>query len=58
MKFTQLPPSFLETTEKLEQLRALENGYTILTARVDRVWDGVDTPEQYNDFVKRYLSQK
>ena len=58
MKFTELAPSFLETTEKLEQLRALENGYTILTAKVDRVWDGVDTPEQYNEFVKRYLNKK
>lgn len=54
MEFTRLKPSFLEMTEKLEQLRALENGYTILTASVDRVWDGVDTPEQYEAFVQRY----
>ncbi len=52
--FTSLKPSFLETTEKLEQLRALENGYTILTGSVERVWDGVDTPEQYEAFVTRY----
>jgi 3-deoxy-manno-octulosonate cytidylyltransferase (CMP-KDO synthetase) len=58
MEFTQLPTSFLETTEKLEQLRALENGYTILTASVERVWDGVDTPEQYEAFVKRYMTAK
>jgi 3-deoxy-manno-octulosonate cytidylyltransferase (CMP-KDO synthetase) len=58
VKFTQLPPGFLETTEKLEQLRALENGFTILTAKVDRVWDGVDTPEQYEAFVKRYNNEK
>jgi len=58
MKFTQLPDSFLETTEKLEQLRALENGFTILTANVDRVWDGVDTPEQYEAFVKRCSAGK
>ena len=58
IKFTQLPPGFLETTEKLEQLRALENGFTILTAKVDRVWDGVDTPEQYEEFVKRYNALK
>lgn len=58
MEFTRLSPSFLETTEKLEQLRALENGYTILTASVERVWDGVDTPEQYEAFVRRYQSKK
>lgn len=58
MKFTQLSPSFLEMTEKLEQLRALENGFTILTAKVNRVWDGVDTPEQYEAFVKRYHTEK
>jgi 3-deoxy-manno-octulosonate cytidylyltransferase (CMP-KDO synthetase) len=58
MKFTKLSPSFLETTEKLEQLRALENGFTILTAKVERVWDGVDTPEQYEAFVKRYNIEK
>jgi 3-deoxy-manno-octulosonate cytidylyltransferase (CMP-KDO synthetase) len=58
MKFTKLSPSFLETTEKLEQLRALENGFTILTAKVERVWDGVDTPEQYEAFVKRYNTEK
>jgi 3-deoxy-manno-octulosonate cytidylyltransferase (CMP-KDO synthetase) len=58
MKFTQLSPSFLEVTEKLEQLRALENSFTILTAKVDRVWDGVDTPEQYEAFVKRYQTEK
>jgi 3-deoxy-manno-octulosonate cytidylyltransferase (CMP-KDO synthetase) len=54
MEFTRLMPSFLEMSEKLEQLRALENGYTILTASVERVWDGVDTPEQYEAFVQRY----
>ncbi len=53
MKFTKLSPSFLETTEKLEQLRALENGYTILTGTVEKVWDGIDTPEQYRQFVNR-----
>ncbi len=58
MEFTRLLPSFLETTEKLEQLRALENGYTILTASVERVWDGVDTPEQYEAFVQRYKAAR
>jgi 3-deoxy-manno-octulosonate cytidylyltransferase (CMP-KDO synthetase) len=51
--FTILPPSPLERCEKLEQLRALENGYTIMTATVEKAWDGVDTPEQYAAFVER-----
>ena len=53
MKYTSLEPSFLEQTEKLEQLRAIENGYTILTGIVERAWDGIDTQEQYQSFVKR-----
>ena len=53
MTFTSLKPSFLEQTEKLEQLRAIENGYTILTGMVEKAWDGVDTQEQYQAFVER-----
>ncbi|MCI0499717.1 MAG: 3-deoxy-manno-octulosonate cytidylyltransferase [Planctomycetales bacterium] len=53
MTFTSLAPGFLEQREKLEQLRAIENSYTILTARVEKAWDGVDTEEQYHAFVKR-----
>lgn len=52
--FTALSPSPLEQCEKLEQLRALENGFSILTATVEKALDGVDTPEQYAAFVKRY----
>lgn len=44
-KIAQLPPSFLEETEKLEQLRWLENGYRILTARSEHESFSVDTPE-------------
>ena len=53
MKYTSLEPSFLEQAEKLEQLRAIENGYTILTGMVNKAWDGVDTEEQYQAFVQR-----
>jgi 3-deoxy-manno-octulosonate cytidylyltransferase (CMP-KDO synthetase) len=53
MNYTALEPSFLERTEKLEQLRAIENGHTILTATVEKAWDGVDTEEQYQAFVQR-----
>jgi 3-deoxy-manno-octulosonate cytidylyltransferase (CMP-KDO synthetase) len=42
--FVQLPPSVLERRERLEQLRALENGMRIDAAVVDTVPLGVDTP--------------
>lgn len=44
-RFVSLPPSMLEQREKLEQLRALEDGMTIHAAIVDSVPLGVDTPE-------------
>jgi 3-deoxy-manno-octulosonate cytidylyltransferase (CMP-KDO synthetase) len=43
-RFVSLPPSYLEKREKLEQLRALENGMRIDCAIVDTVPLGVDTP--------------
>ncbi len=54
LKLTKLPQTPLEKTEKLEQLRAIENGFVILVAKVERTADGIDTPAQYADFVKRY----
>lgn len=44
-RFTQHPPSPLESIEKLEQLRALEMGMTILTVTVDAAPLGIDTPD-------------
>jgi len=43
-RFVTLPPSFLERRERLEQLRALEDGMRIDAAIVDTVPLGVDTP--------------
>ena len=43
-RFVSLSPGVLEMREKLEQLRALENGMRIDAARVDTVPFGVDTP--------------
>lgn len=42
---TSMPPSPLETVEGLEQLRALEAGYTIRVLESDFHSIGVDTPE-------------
>jgi 3-deoxy-manno-octulosonate cytidylyltransferase (CMP-KDO synthetase) len=47
--FVSLPPSTLETREKLEQLRALEAGMRIDVAIVDGVPLGVDTPEHLDE---------
>jgi len=58
MKFTTLPQSNLEKTEKLEQLRAIENGYSILIGKVTHSCDGIDTPRQYEEFVKRVKSSQ
>jgi 3-deoxy-manno-octulosonate cytidylyltransferase (CMP-KDO synthetase) len=39
-----MPVSFLESTEKLEQLRAIENGYKIKMIEVKGIEKGIDTP--------------
>ena len=44
-RFVKLPPSPLELSERLEQLRALEAGMTIGVAEIDHAPAGVDTPE-------------
>jgi 3-deoxy-manno-octulosonate cytidylyltransferase (CMP-KDO synthetase) len=44
-RFTKLPPGRLEQIEKLEQLRALENGAAIVVGLTDDPSVGVDTPE-------------
>jgi 3-deoxy-manno-octulosonate cytidylyltransferase (CMP-KDO synthetase) len=54
LKITTLPQSRLEKIEKLEQLRAIENGFGILVGKVRHTSDGIDTPKQYAQFVKRH----
>ncbi|MBV8610465.1 MAG: 3-deoxy-manno-octulosonate cytidylyltransferase [Singulisphaera sp.] len=53
----QLPPSPLERAEKLEQLRALEAGYPIAVGIVEEPSLGVDTPEDYRQFVARWRAR-
>lgn len=44
--FVELPKSFLEKSESLEQLRCLENGFKIRVIETNGETIGVDTPEQ------------
>jgi 3-deoxy-manno-octulosonate cytidylyltransferase (CMP-KDO synthetase) len=59
LKFAAMPASFLEVSEKLEQLRAVENGVTIRVVETEFESIGVDTPddllkaqEQYRKHLK------
>jgi 3-deoxy-manno-octulosonate cytidylyltransferase (CMP-KDO synthetase) len=52
--YASLPPTPLEQTERLEQLRVLEHGHEIAVAIGDARHHGIDTPEQYAAFVARY----
>ncbi|MEL7239069.1 MAG: 3-deoxy-manno-octulosonate cytidylyltransferase, partial [Planctomycetota bacterium] len=52
-----LSPTPLEQTEKLEQLRVLEHGHSIAVAVVDHRSHGIDTPQQYAEFVRRHQSR-
>jgi 3-deoxy-manno-octulosonate cytidylyltransferase (CMP-KDO synthetase) len=49
-KFPSLPPGRYEQIEKLEQLRALENGYDIIVGVTEDPTIGVDTPEDAQKF--------
>ncbi len=44
LQFAQMPPTYLETAEKLEQLRAMENGFRIKVVETKYESIGVDTP--------------
>lgn len=58
LQLTALPQTMLERAEKLEQLRAIENGFAIMVAKVKHACSAIDTPQQYAQFVKRYKARK
>ncbi len=52
--FVSLPQSQLEKSEKLEQLRALENGIPIAVQILDKsLPKGIDTADDYEEFLRR-----
>jgi 3-deoxy-manno-octulosonate cytidylyltransferase (CMP-KDO synthetase) len=53
-EFVAMAESGLERTEKLEQLRAVEAGWGIAVAVRAFGHVGIDTPEQYAEFVRRW----
>lgn len=55
-RYVKLAPSYLEMTEKLEQLRALEDGMRIDVARLATIPQSVDTPEDLEN-VKSFLAR-
>ena len=56
LRLVKFPVSPLENAEKLEQLRALENGIQIVVVQVNYDSVGVDTPEDV-EWVERYLKK-
>ncbi|HNZ20131.1 MAG TPA: 3-deoxy-manno-octulosonate cytidylyltransferase [Candidatus Hydrogenedentes bacterium] len=57
LEFARMAPTPLEQLEKLEQLRALENGYPIAVVDTEYASVGVDTPEDLKR-VEMLLQQK
>lgn len=58
LRYAAWEPTPLEGFEKLEQLRAIEHGAKLFVMRVSRATHGIDTPEQYREFVLRNAAPK
>ena len=54
LKFVNMEQSYLEKVEKLEQLRALENGFKIKMIEAESSLIGIDTQEDYEEALKKY----
>jgi 3-deoxy-manno-octulosonate cytidylyltransferase (CMP-KDO synthetase) len=54
LRLANLPPSPTEKLESLEQLRVLHAGYDIHVGVVETASAGIDTPEDYRQFVARW----
>ncbi len=58
IEYAAMPQTFLELSEKLEQLRALENGIRIRVVETDFESLGIDTPEDLNKARERLKQGK
>jgi len=54
LQFVNMEQSYLEKVEKLEQLRALENGFKIKMIEANSSLNGIDTREDYEEALKKY----
>lgn len=53
LQFAQMPATYLELAEKLEQLRVLENGYRIKVVETSHESIGVDTPAELKTVIEK-----
>ncbi|MDG1136964.1 MAG: 3-deoxy-manno-octulosonate cytidylyltransferase [Phycisphaerales bacterium] len=54
--YVEMQPTQNEIARRLEQMRAIDNGFTIAVATVEPQPGGIDTKEQYDEFVLRHTS--
>jgi 3-deoxy-manno-octulosonate cytidylyltransferase (CMP-KDO synthetase) len=54
LEIAEMPQSPIECVESLEQLRVLHAGIPILVGVIDSATSGIDTPEDYREFVERH----
>ncbi len=58
LRLAELPQPGIEKVEKLEQLRVLFAGYSIVVGVIDEPTFGIDTPEDYRTFVEKQNRQR
>ena len=58
LRLSRLPQSELEKAESLEQLRVLHHGYSIMVGVVEEATFGIDTPEDYRQFVEKHNQER
>lgn len=54
LRIAQLPRPAIERIECLEQLRVVDAGYSILVGVIDEPTFGIDTPADYDAFVRKW----